>query len=101
MQHHNLLKAKRCINRQFVVLPLDKNPGRPIVVCRKLYYNLLQSAYGDTAPFEPIADFSTVERASKYTLQVLKQRASNMGQHFKSGRRFKPPSTFLMVKNKF
>ena len=100
MQRDHLLTAKRCINRQFVVLPLDKNPGRPIVVCRKLYHNLLLSSYGDTTQFEPIADFSTVERASQYTLGVLKQRAGNMGQHFKSGRRFKPPSTFLMVKNK-
>ena len=100
MQRDHLLKGKRCINRQFVVLPLDKNPGRPIAVCRKLYYNLLLSSYGDTTQFEPIADFSTLEGASKYTLQVLKKRAGNMGQHFKSGCRFRQPSTFLMVKNK-
>ena len=100
LQRDHLLSVKRTINRQFVVLPLDKNPGRPIVLCRRLYYNLLLQSYGDETQFECVADFPTVQQASKFTLGILRDRAEGMQKHFKSGKRFKPPSTFLMVKNK-
>ena len=100
LQRDHLLSVKRTINRQFVVLPLDKNPGRPIVLCRRLYYNLLLQSYGDETQFECVADFQTVQQASKFTLGILRDRAEGMQKHFKSGKRFKPPSTFLMVKNK-
>ena len=60
---------------------------------------LLQS-YGDETQFECVTDFPTVQQASRFTLGILRDRAEGMQKHFKSGKRFKPPSTFLMVKNK-
>ena len=100
LQREHLLSAKRHINRRFVVVPLDKNPGRPIVVCRKLYHNLPLQAYGDECQFECVADLPTVKQASKFAPGVLYARAEHMSQHFRTGRRYRPQSTFLMVKKK-
>ena len=51
-----VLAVKRDVNRRFVILPLDKNAGKPALMCRRLYASTLLDQYGDTTQFSTIAD---------------------------------------------
>ena len=65
LQPESQVQAKCHVNRPFVVLPMDINPGRRIVLCKKLYWDLLLLAYGGTSQFERVADIPILGQASR------------------------------------
>ena len=93
---------KRDVNRQFVILPLDKNAGKAALMCRRLYARTLLEQYGDTAQFTTIADCDTPAAARQHATQYIYQRAVSYGvaHHYRLGRLFAPPSSFVSMKNK-
>ena len=47
-------RIKRTLNHKFVVLPVDKNAGGMVVVCKRLYYSKVVHTYGNRKQFEPL-----------------------------------------------
>ena len=66
LRREEIIKCKQYVNRHYVVLPLDKNVGKPIVLCKNLYARLLMEAYGDETQFEVLADFTNGEGARDF-----------------------------------
>ena len=97
-----LQRARKHIGARFVVLPLDKNGGKGMVMCKRLYAQLLLQHYGDDAQFELLHDSASQSDAEQYAQQYLYTRACQLKlqRFFKLGRRYGPPSTFVLVKNK-
>ena len=102
LHRDELQRARRDIATRFVVLPLDKNGGKGMVMCRRLYAQLLLQHYGDDAQFELLHDAESKQDADTYAQQYLYTRACQLQlqKFFKLGRRYGPPSTFVLVKNK-
>ena len=100
LHFNRIVAVKRAINRHFVILPLDKNAGKPALMCRRLYARTLLDQYGDTTQFATIADCHTPADARSYATQHIYQRAVSHGvaQHYRFGRRFAPPSSFVSMK---
>ena len=94
--------ARRDIDTRFVVLPLDKNGGKGMVMCKRLYAQLLLQHYGDDTQFELLHDATSRSDAEQYAQQYLYTRACTLQlqRFFKLGRRYGPPSTFVLVRNK-
>ena len=97
-----LQRARRHIETRFLGLPLDKNGDKGMVMCKRLYAQMLQQHYGDDAQFELLHDATSRSDAEQYAQQYLYTRACQLQlqRYFKLGRRYGPPSTFVLVKNK-
>ena len=87
---------------RFVFLPLDKNEGRAMTVCRTLYYQKLLSTYADTKQFQVLEEFPTVKEAQARALEILREHARKFDllKYWKEGKKTAPPTSFIFPKNK-
>ena len=97
-----LQRAHRHIETWFVWLLLDKNGGKGMVICKRLYAQLLLQHYGDDAQFELLHDATSRSNSEQYAQQYLYTRTCQLQlqRFFKLGRLYGPASTFVLVKNK-
>ena len=49
-----LTKMRELYNSRFVFLPLDKNAGKMVCMCRKLYFQRLLAVYEDRKQFRAV-----------------------------------------------
>ena len=94
--------VKRDIYRSMVILPLDKNGGKPVLLCKRLYAQLLIEQYSDEKQFSVIADCQSPAQATATAMQLIYQNAVQyrIAPHIRMGKRYAPPSSFVSMKNK-
>ena len=94
--------VKRDIYRSMVILPLDKNGGKPVLLCKRLYAQLLIEQYSDEKQFSVIADCQSPAQATATAMQLIYQNAVQyrIAPHIRMGKRYAPPSSFVSMNNK-
>ena len=71
--------AAREWKKRFIILPIDKNSGRPWVMCRCLFLNLLLEKFSDKNQFDLIHKYPTPKDAIDGTMDLLKNLARKHG----------------------
>ena len=101
--HETAIKrVRRTLNHEYVVLPVDKNSGGMVVVCKRLYYSKVVETYGNRKQFEPLFTGDTVDQARDWANQRLYESAvrADLHQRWVMSKRARIPSSFIFYKNK-
>ena len=101
--HENAIKrVRRTLNHKYVVLPVGKNSGGMVVVCKRLYYSKVVETYGNRKQFEPLLTENTVDQATDWANQRLYESAvrADLHQHWVMSKRARIPSSIFFSKIK-
>ena len=87
---------------RWVFLPLDKNSGKLMVVCSKLFYAQTCAKLTDTKQFALVSEHRDHKAATEACMSMLSTSAETFGLDIKweGGRRKGPPTMFELPKNK-
>ena len=91
-----------CQGEHFVFLPCDKNVGKCMVICKRLYLQKILQIYSDAKQFEVICDFETPKEATKYATSLIQEQARACGvhKHWREAKQSAAPHSFIFPKNK-
>jgi hypothetical protein len=92
----------RFMKKDFVALPVDKNGGRPWVMCKRLFYKIVREKFMDTSQFHLEGEGATCEEASALAMAILKRGAgdNDLLHKFLFEAAARAPHAFLYPKNK-
>ena len=84
------------------ITPLDKNGGRAIAMCGKLYWSKTIQAFNDEKQFEELSVEQDHQTANEVALQKLAAAAQDKGlaEFWKETATSGPPSAYCLPKNK-
>ena len=101
LHHDNLANAAKELRWRFVLLPLDKNNGKPVLICKKLFARLVVDTYSDTTQFNEVKSCGTHKEALKEAKSMLHEYAVQCGveQHFDVRKYTQVPESFIFIKN--
>ena len=102
---HLTMKALKKFRKAFPhwkITPLDKNGGRAIAMCGKLYWSKTIEAFQDDKQFEEISVEQDHQTANEVALQKLADAAQHKGlaEFWRETAASGPPSAYCLPKNK-
>ena len=93
---------KRAWQEKFVFLPVDKNPGKPWWMCRRLLCPYVLLLYSDEEQFECLHTCSFISQAEDKAMESLREAAEcySLDRYFQPTGMTRPPHSFVYPKNK-
>ena len=93
---------KRAWQDKFVFLPVDKNPGKPWLMCRRLLYCYVLLLYSYAEQFECLHTCNPIRQAEEKAMELPREAAGQyaLDRHFRPRKRTRPPHSFVFPKNK-
>ena len=100
--HKFRLKALKEQHPGLVFLQLDKNTGKTVCVCRRLYYQTMITAFEDESQFELVEECENKRTAREHCMHLLRSSADahGMTKLWEGGKGKGPPHAFQLPKNK-